>query len=283
MKRNKNLSDPRAQRVHRQPSTSGSTKPYRNYFVLALAIAVLTFVGFSQLSKADAQNTRARFQQDLAQTFTSYEQLSVDPGSVAEQVRAFGRVSLISTAHDFELELQPSDLRGPNYRAEQTDADGVVRATAMPGVTTFKGHVEGVATSDARFTIDGQKIEGMIITPGQSYFVESAQKYSAAAAATDYLLYTAEDVRSDITRSCGDTLEQQVNAGAKQMMTSATSGATPAVFSPLKIVELATESDLEYTNALGGASQANSDILSIMNSINAIYERDIGLTFTVTY
>jgi hypothetical protein len=123
----------------------------------------------------------------------------------------------------------------------------------------------------------------MIITPGQSYFVESAQKYSAAAAATDYLLYTAEDVRSDITRSCGDTLEQQVNAGAKRMMTSATSGATPAVFSPLKVVELATESDLEYTNALGGASQANSDILSIMNSINAIYERDIGLTFTVTY
>jgi len=283
MKRNKNLSDPRAQRVHRQPSTSGNSKPYRNYVVLALAIAVLTFVGFSQLPKADAQNTRARFQQDLAQTFTSYEQLSVDPGSVAEQVRASGRVSLVSTAHDFELELQPSDLRGPNYRAEQTDADGVVRATAMPGVTTFKGNVEGVATSDARFTIDGQKIEGMIITPGQSYFVESAQKYSAAAAATDYLLYTAEDVRSDITRTCGDTLEQQVNAGAKRMMTSATSGATPAVFSPLKVVELATESDLEYTNALGGASQANSDILSIMNSINAIYERDIGLTFTVTY
>jgi hypothetical protein len=59
--------------------------------------------------------------------------LSVDPGSVAEQVRASGRVSLVSTAHDFELQLQPSDLRGPNYRAEQTDADGVVRATAMPG------------------------------------------------------------------------------------------------------------------------------------------------------
>ncbi|HEX3144278.1 MAG TPA: M12 family metallo-peptidase [Pyrinomonadaceae bacterium] len=283
MKRNKNLFNSSGKSVHRQPLTTRSNKPYRNYFVLALAIAVLTFVGFSQLPKADAQNTRARFQQDLAQTFTSYEQLSVDPGSVAEQVHASGRVSLVSTAHDFELELQPSDLRGPNYRAEQTDADGVVRATAMPGVTTFKGHLEGASKSDARFTIDGQKIEGMIITPGQSYFIESAQKYSAAAAATDYLLYTAEDVRSDITRSCGDTLEQQVNAGAKQMMTSATSGATPAVFSPLKVVELATESDLEYTNALGGASQANSDILSIMNSINAIYERDIGLTFTVTY
>src|SRR6185295_1051928 len=166
-----------------------------------------------------------------------------------------------------------------NYRAEQTDADGVVRATAMPGVTTYKGTVEGVWGSDARFTIDGQKIEGMILTPGQSYFIESAQKYSPSAAATDYLLYTAEDVRPDITRTCGVRLEQQVIAGAKQMMTSAAAPSAPAVFSPFKVVDLAPESAPEYTNALAGASQATSDILSIMNSLNAIYERDIGLTF----
>ena len=255
----------------------------RFYGSLTLALALLFAIGSSLLPKADAQNTRARFQQDLAQVFSSYEQLSVDPRSVAEQVRASGRVSLVSTAHDFELQLQPNDLRAPNYRAEETDADGVVRATAMPGVTTYKGNVEGVGASDARFTIDGQKIEGMIITPGQSYFVESAQKYSPSAAATDYLLYAAEDVRPDITRTCGDTLEQQVSAGAKQMMSNAAAPVSPAVFSPLKVVELATESDLEYTNALGGAPAANSDILSIMNSISAIYERDIGLTFTVTY
>jgi len=256
---------------------------FRFYASLALAPALLVAIGSSLFHQAGAQNTRARFQQDLAQVFSSYEQLSVDPRSIGDQVRSSGRVSLVSTFHDFELQLQPNDVRAANYRAEETDADGMVRATAMPGVTTYKGNVEGVGGSDARFTIDGQKIEGMIITPGQSYFVESAQKYSPSAAATDYLLYTAEDVRPDITRTCGDTLEQQVNAGSRQMMTSAAAPISPAVFSPFKVVELATESDLEYTNALGGASQANSDILSIMNSINAIYERDIGLTFTVTY
>ena len=256
---------------------------FRFYASFALAPALLVAIGSSLFHQAGAQNTRARFQQDLAQVFSSYEQLSVDPRSIGDQVRSSGRVSLVSTFHDFELQLQPNDVRAANYRAEETDADGMVRATAMPGVTTYKGNVEGVGGSDARFTIDGQKIEGMIITPGQSYFVESAQKYSPSAAATDYLLYTAEDVRPDITRTCGDTLEQQVNAGSRQMMTSAAAPISPAVFSPFKVVELATESDLEYTNALGGASQANSDILSIMNSINAIYERDIGLTFTVTY
>jgi hypothetical protein len=55
------------------------------------------------------------------------------------------------------------------------------------------------------------------------------------------------------------------------------------VFSPLKLVELATEADFEYTNALGGSAAANNDILSIMNQVQAIYERDIGLTFKVVF
>jgi hypothetical protein len=250
---------------------------------LALTLAILIIIGAAQFPKADAQNRRARIQQDLAQVFMSHEELNIDPRVVADQVLANGRVSLVTSQHDFELQLQPNDLRAPNYRAEQTDADGVVRATAMPGVTTYKGNVADVWASDARFTIDGQKIEGMIITPWQSYFVESAQKYSSSAAPTDYLLYTANDVRPEIARTCGNTLEQQVNAGAKQVMSSATSGVTPAVFSPFKAVEIATESDLEYTNALGSPTAANSDILSVMNSVSAIYERDIGITFTVTY
>ncbi len=252
---------------------------------VAAALGVLVLIAGSQFPRAGAQQTRARFQQDLAEVFMNHEELSLDPAVVARQVVQGGRVSLVTSSRDFELQLQPNDLRAPNYRAEQTDPDGLVRATAMPGVTTYKGNVADIWASDARFTIDGQKIEGMIITPTQSFFIEPAQKYSAAAAPTDYLLYSADDVRPDIVRTCGDTLEQQINAGAKQMMSRSTaaSGIAPAVFSPLKVVELATESDLEYTNALGGAAAANSDILSIVNSISAIYERDIGLRFTVTY
>jgi Metallo-peptidase family M12 len=286
MKRNKPLSNSPGRRVSSpQIFPRQVAARFRFYSSLTVALAALVLIGSSQFPKAGAQKTRARVQQDLAQVFMNHEEISLDPRVVADQVMDTGRVSLVTSSHDFELQLQPNDLRAPNYRAEQTDPDGVVRTTAMPGVTTYKGNVADVWASDARFTIDGQKIEGMIITPTQSYFIEPAQKYSSSAASTDYLLYTADDVRPDITRICGDTLEQQVSAGAKEMTarTSATDGVSPAVFSPFKQVEVATESDLEYTNALGGASQANSDILSIMNSISAIYERDIGMTFKVTY
>jgi hypothetical protein len=280
MKRNKTLPNPSGRGSSAQ--TSGSRLfGFRAY--LTFALATLLLIGASQFPKAGAQNTRARVQQDLAQIFLNHEELSIDARAVADQVKANGRVSLVTLSHDFELQLAPNDMRAPNYRAEQTDPDGVVRYTAMPGVTTYKGNVADVWASDARFTIDGQKVEGMIITPSQSYFVEPAQKYSSSAAPTDYLLYTANDVRPDIRRTCGDTLVQQVSTGAKQIMPGAAAGSSPAVFSPMKLVEIATESDFEYTNALGGASQANSDILSIMNSISAIFERDIGVKFTVIF
>jgi hypothetical protein len=283
MKRNKTLSNPSRRGLFARQTQASRSLGLRAYCSLTVALAILALIGSTQFPRAEAQNRRARVQQDLAQIFMSHEELSIDPRAVADQVMASGRVSLVTSSHDFELQLEPNDLRAPNYRAEQTDPDGVVRATAMPGVTTYKGKVADVWASDARFTIDGQKVEGMIITPSQSYFLEPAQKYSSSAAATDYLLYTADDVRPDITRTCGDTLEQQVNTGAKQMMTSAAAGSSPAVFAPMKVVEVATESDFEYTNALGGAAAANSDILAVMNSISAIYERDIGLKFTVTY
>jgi hypothetical protein len=246
-------------------------------------LGLLLVASVVHFPKAEAQNNRLRFQQDLAQVFTNHEELSLDPRAVAQQVRTSGQVELVTGTHDFQLQLQPNDLRAPNYRAEEVDPDGVTRATAMAGVSTYKGNLAGVWGSDARFTVRDDKFEGMIITSNDSYFVEPAQKYSSSAMPTDYLLYTAADVRPDITRTCGDTLEQQVNSSAKQMMKNAANGVVPAVFSPLKVVEIATESDLEYTRALGDPSAANSDILSIMNQIQAIYQRDIGLTFTVTY
>src|SRR5438128_1274257 len=283
MKRNKSV---KGLRGSGEPARAMADRlRFRTCGVLLLALAALIAVAAPfHVSHVGAQNTRARFQQDLAQVFTNHEDLNIDPHAVAEQVRATGRVSLVTPAHDFEVQLRPNDLRALNYRAEEVDTDGVTRTTTMSGVTTYKGNVEGVWASDARFTVTDNAVEGMIVTTGQSYFVEPAQKYSSSAAPTDYLMYTADNVRPDITRSCADTLEGEVNAGAKQIMPSATSGDTPAVFSPFKVVEIATEADFEYVQGINGtAAGANNDILSIMNQIQAIYERDIGLTFTVVF
>ena len=152
----------------------------------------------------------------------------------------------------------------------------------MPAPDTYKGTVSGLPDSDARFSIDDDKLEGMIVSRGESYYLESARKYSAAAQGSDYLLYKASDVRPDIRKTCG-TLDEEINHEAKQFLSSASMGVTPQVFSPFKVVEIATEADFEYVSALGSSSAANNDILGIMNAVQGIYQRDIGLTFTVVF
>jgi len=259
--------------------------PLRAYLLLllALAIAATLCVSSSNSRRVRAQNARARFEQDLAQTFASHEDVALDPQAVAARVRATGRMTVKTPLHDFEMQLRPNDLRGSNYRAEEVGADGKAHPVAMNEVSTYKGNVEGIWASDARFTIKDDRVEGLIVTPTEFFYVEPAQKYTATAQPTDYLVYTASDVRSDITRSCADTLNEQITAGAREFLPQAAADIQPAVFSPFKLAEVATEADFEYTSALGGSAAANSDILSIMNQIQAIYERDIGLTFKVTF
>jgi Metallo-peptidase family M12/Calx-beta domain/Reprolysin family propeptide len=252
-------------------------------FLLALAVlATLAAPGF--YSPSGAQSKKVRFEQDVEQVFTNHEDVRLDSQTVAQRVRESGRLSVQTPARDLEIVLAPNDLRAPNYRAEEVIDGGIVREIPMSRVNTYKGSVVGMPDADARFTVDDDTIEGMIITPDQAYFLESAGKYSTSADAADYVLYKASDVRPEITRTCGDTLEQQVNHEAKQFAPEFSPGVTPQVFSPFKVAEIATEADNEYVSAFGGSSTAaNNDILSILNQVQAIYERDIGLTFTVVF
>lgn len=248
------------------------------------ALALLTGPGFYS-APAGAQSSRVRYQRDIEQVFTNHEEFQFDARAVAQKVRESGRLSVVTAGHDFEIQLRPNDLRAANYRAEEV-SEGVARNVPMSTVNTYRGKVDGVAGTEARFTIDDNRFEGMIITPQESYFIEAANKYTPAAGATDYLLYKASDVRPEITKVCG-TLEDEIRRRAKEiganLSVHPSSGVAPDVFSPFKVVEIATEADFEYTSALGGSAAANNDILSIMNQVSAIYERDMGLTFSVVF
>ncbi|HVS82617.1 MAG TPA: M12 family metallo-peptidase [Pyrinomonadaceae bacterium] len=250
--------------------------------LLALAVlAILAAPGF--YSPSGAQTTRARFEQDVEQVFTNHEDVRLDPRTAALRVRESGRLSVQTPARDLEIVLSPNDLRAPGYHAEEVIDGGIVREVPMSRVNTYKGSVVGMPGADARFTVDDGTVEGMIITADQAYFLESTRKYSTSADAADYLLYKASDVRPEITRTCGDTLDEQVNREAKQFASTFSSNVAPEVFSPFRVAEIATEADFEYVSALGSSTAANNDILSIMNQVQGIYERDIGLTFSVVF
>ncbi|PWT83480.1 MAG: hypothetical protein C5B44_00525 [Acidobacteria bacterium] len=220
----------------------------------------------------------ALVQQDLQRRFRKYEIAHVEAQSAAKAVRETGKLSIATSSLLFELSLNQNDIRSPRYRAEEVTQSGVTRELESQPVRTYKGTVAGVPHSDARFTIDDTTIEGMIITPVETFFIEAANKYNPSASSSDYVVYEASDVVADTTLSCGVTLKEQVDLRTGQLP-----GITPEIVSPMRVVELATEADFDYVSALGGSAQANNEILSIMNQVQGIYESQLGLTFSIVF
>jgi hypothetical protein len=270
---------------------------------LSLTLAILLVAATCLLPATLAQNETARpapqkgarltrpGDQELDRFFRSYERLSLDTKDAAAQVRQTGRLVINAGRRVFDLELELNDMRAANYTAEETVAPGVTRKVEMGPVRTYKGRVAGDEGTGARFTIDEDNLEGMILTPDEFYYVEPARHYLPSAARTEYLFYKGSDVIQSEPDTCAvASLHEKVGEAADQLgqesptANASVAGGGPqplALATPLE-ADLATEADFEFVRAAGGSAAANSEILSIMNVVEGVYQRDIGLSFKIT-
>jgi len=77
--------------------------------------------------------------------------------------------------------------------------------------------------------------------------------------------------------SCGVTGAERVDAALDDVA----GDVDHALKTALSTVQIATETDNEYVNALGSATAANADILTIVNQIDGVYVAELGLSFQV--
>ena len=157
-----------------------SLRAYALWLLLLVTLAAAIFGPIYYTRRANAQDVRAGFEQDLQRVFARHEDVTLDSRAIAARVRQRGRLSLKTASRSLEIQLSPNDLRAPNYRAEEVGSDGLSHRVAMGPVSTYKGNVDGVWGSDARFTITDDKVEGLILTSSNSIYVEPASKYSAS-------------------------------------------------------------------------------------------------------
>ena len=224
--------------------------------------------------------------QDISKHFRKYDLIKMDPGAVAAQVRRNGKLVVKSSVRDFELQMAPHDLRAPEYSAQVIDSRGVAHPLPRTEVTTYKGYVKGLTDAQARMSITERGIEGAIFTRQGRYFLQPARSFSKSAGTDEFVVYEGSDLHKH-DGSCGVTLADEVAAQEEEVkidaMKAISAEATGPVSSntPLKIVRISTDADGEYVSALGGASQANSQITSIINFVDGIYQSEIGLTFQI--
>ena len=251
-------------------------------FILLTVICALTS-GWpisipQQFAAAPLPNQSIKLRRELSTFFKSYELLEIDSRRVAQQVRQSGLLRLVTSQGDLDLYLAPHDMRGHNYRATRVNPDGVVLPLVLSPAHTFKGVVANVPDSQARFTIEGDRIEGLILKDGQRYHLEPARRFSTSADLRYFVFYRTSDVIHDMPDACGVSLSEQVNAASRHIEARIQTST-----SLLRVIELATEADYEYVSALGGPANAINDILSIMNQVEGVYETELGLTFQIVF
>ena len=241
-----------------------------DFQIQKLFVALFSLLLFA--SFAVAQN--AGLQSDLNSAFAKFK---LNKNINLQKTANGQKLSIATTERSFELVITPNDLRSPRYLAEETSANGV-RQLEKSAVTTFKGKVSGNENSQVRLTIDGAKIEGYFDANGERFFIEAARKYSRFADKNDLVVYRSTDFLIESSFICQTDLGAKIERG-KQMIS------TNAVSSPqqIRVLEIATEADFEYVNALGGVNQANSEILSILNMAEGVYETELRLTIRVVY
>jgi hypothetical protein len=256
-----------------------SFKTLRNVFAAIVLAGFL--ISLFMPGAAASRPLNVRQQQGIERVLKHHEMMELDPALAAQRVRESGHLSLLTQGQDFELDLTPQDMRGEGYQAEEVGEDGAAHPVEMGPMHTFRGKVQGMESAEARFSIADEKIEGVIITPAERYYVEPVSNYTQGARAVDYLFYKASDVIEGAHGACAATMEGKLTGELARLAPKASAGQPQAT--AVRQVEMATEADYEYVNYFGSSAAANAEILNIMNQVDGVYQQQMGVSFRVVY
>ena len=231
---------------------------------------VSSFLVFTTLCAITAFAQSTDLRNDIQTSFKKVDVVRINAGDRKT-------LTLQTEGRTFELVIAPNNIMSPRYRAEDSNMIGMSPVPA-PKVTTYKGKIAGLAASEVRLTIDGEKIEGYFQNSEGRRFIEPARKYSSFAQPGDSVIYRAEDSLKDNTYLCEADIPTRMESAHKLL-----GEGTTASEMTLRVVELATDADLEWVNALGGPASANGDILGILNMVEGTYNNEVNLSIRVVY
>jgi hypothetical protein len=198
----------------------------------------------------------------------------------AEQFERYGTSTAVTLVFPTEFssvkfELEPNDVRAANFQAELTTSEGRIKDPTRASL--FRDPMESSSSNFARFAL--------IDRPGHSsrrllgYFRYSGKYYQAEPieASGEILRISSlseEEIQAMLSK-CG--VEHDVHDLHSVDITATPSNPeTTAV----KVAELATEADYEYSQA---ELDPNARILAIVNAVDAIYRSELNLSLSVTY
>ena len=208
------------------------------------------------ISSAFAQNART----DLEKYFTDFNLVKLDKSEIVEKSKTGDSVRVAG----FEFSISPRDL-----------------FVGSDEVKTFRGKIIGNPDSEIRLSVDENGVKGYIFDGETRFYIEPAAKFSTKASIKDHIIYKSEDKKEEESpASClvDDVLQTGLKTADSPIADVLTGGVRIS-----RVLEIATDADYEWVTKAGGETQANSEILAMLNLAEGVFERQLGLTFSVTF
>lgn len=168
------------------------------------------------------------------------------------------------------------------YHIEESPIMEPSLAARLPDVKTYRGRGIDDASATTRFDWTPQGFHALVLSSKDSIYIEPASKGDT----TSYVTHPGERMVGDLLE-CGVTEADGAEATARGVYSqlAKSGGITPEVSngSTLRTYRLAVATTGEWYGIYGGGSLPNAQaaIASIINLVDAIFEREVAIQFTL--
>ena len=116
-------------------------------------LSILLMAGLSiSISPHQGLTRTSEVSRALSPVLSNYELIRMEPGDIERQVRTTGELRFRFEETDFYVNLEPHDMRAPNYRAVETGPGGARRTLPPQPCTPLREHWLARKTSRADST-----------------------------------------------------------------------------------------------------------------------------------
>ena len=267
------------------------------YIFIAVVIAALYVGNINSQIVPVVQKTvlSGRDKAVLDEHFSEYAAFTIDKREIIENLYTTGTCQFriyIDEERDWTLDLELNDMRAPEFRQTYTSDEGEFEVEEPFIVNTFKGK-----TSDgyiARFTIDENTFSGIILYDRHHYEIRASRDYTQNRTDESLIAYKSTDiiVKDDFLDYIDDTLEEDdeddyeedVCENMEREDSMGGDRGTTFYSSCTYYLKIATDADYEFYQAQGSnLNNTYEEILSILNRVEGVYEREFNMKFLVTY
>ncbi len=193
-----------------------------------------------------------------------------------EQTKAARQTTVVMT-------LPMPDGTLARFRVEESPVMAPELAARFPAIKTYRGRGLDDPTTTTRFDMTPAGFHAIVLSERGTVIIEPA----AHGPAGKYVSYDQRDAPKDggLSSCVAYGAEQAVmtKPESKQLARSRSASSSTATGSTLRTYRLALAATAEFTQTYGGGTVAGalSTITTMVNSVNAIYERDLTIHLTL--